>query len=87
MPQHDEYAPNVGETLQDDANDVLALAIEIVKIEQETRRLIAKNGIAPGAAECYRHTGQKLSRELKQLYERAASEEKQLSAFTFQEVA
>ena len=82
-----DEAPNVGENLDEDVDDIDILVGSIKELNRERKRLEKKQGCAPGFAERVRIAGQKLCRETRQLCERAADEERQYSAFKFQEAA
>ncbi len=82
-----EEAPHVGDDLDEDVGDIDIIPGSIKELNRERKRLVKKQRCAPGFAERMRVLGQRLCRETRQLCERAAEEERQVSAFKFTEVA
>lgn len=87
MPKPDEYVPNVGRNLDEEVDDVDIILGRMKELNRRRKELEDKQKCAPGFAENMRMLGQMLCKEVKQLCDACADREKQLSVFTFQEVA
>jgi len=83
----EDEAPNVGEDLDEDVGDIDIILGKMKELNRRRKDLEDKQKCAPGFAENMRMLGQMLCKEVRQLCDACADREKQLSVFTFQEVA